>query len=62
MTQLLFRDDAYRQSCDAKVLGINERGGILAILRNAQPLRHRGGQAYAALLVGDMPRQVLRRG
>ncbi|MGE3876355.1 MAG: alanyl-tRNA editing protein [Parvibaculaceae bacterium] len=29
MTQLLFRDDAYRQSCDAKVLGINERGGIL---------------------------------
>ncbi len=29
MTQLLFRDDAYRKSCDAKVLGINERGGIL---------------------------------
>lgn len=29
MTVLLFRNDAYRQSCDAKVVGINERGGIL---------------------------------
>ncbi|WP_119391029.1 alanyl-tRNA editing protein [Taklimakanibacter lacteus] len=29
MTALLFRDDAYRQSCEAKVIGINERGGII---------------------------------
>lgn len=29
MTTLLFRDDAYRTSCDAKVVGINERGGII---------------------------------
>lgn len=29
MTELLFRDDAYLKSCDATVLGINERGGIL---------------------------------
>ncbi len=29
MTTLLFRDDAYLQSCDATVTGINERGGIL---------------------------------
>ena len=29
MTLLLFRDDAYLKSCDAKVLGINERGGII---------------------------------
>jgi misacylated tRNA(Ala) deacylase len=25
----LFRDDAYRRSCDATVVGVNERGGIL---------------------------------
>ncbi len=29
MTALLFRDDAYMQSCPATVTGINERGGIL---------------------------------
>lgn len=29
MTELLFRDDAYLKSCEACVLGINERGGIL---------------------------------
>ena len=29
MTALLFRDDAYLQSCEAEVAGINERGGIL---------------------------------
>ena len=29
MTLLLFRDDAYLKSCDARVLGINERGGII---------------------------------
>jgi misacylated tRNA(Ala) deacylase len=28
-TTLLFRDDAYRQSCQAAVVGVNERGGIL---------------------------------
>jgi misacylated tRNA(Ala) deacylase len=29
MTVLLFRDDAYRKSCDAKVVGTNDRGGII---------------------------------
>lgn len=29
MTALLFRDDAYLQSCETVVTGINERGGIL---------------------------------
>lgn len=29
MTTLLFRDDAYLKSCDAKVVGMNERGGIV---------------------------------
>ena len=29
MTQQLFRDDAYRKTCEAQVTGINERGGIL---------------------------------
>ncbi len=29
MTQLLFRDDDYAKSCEAKVVGINERGGII---------------------------------
>ena len=29
MTTLLFRDDAYLQSCDATVVAINERGGIV---------------------------------
>ncbi|MFO1148798.1 MAG: alanyl-tRNA editing protein [Alsobacter sp.] len=28
-TELLFRDDAYRTSCDAKILEVNERGGIV---------------------------------
>ena len=29
MTELLFRDDAYLKSCEATVVGVNERGGIL---------------------------------
>lgn len=29
MTALLFRDDAYAKTCDAKVVAINERGGII---------------------------------
>ncbi len=28
-TRLLFRDDAYRASCDATVIAVNERGGVL---------------------------------
>lgn len=28
-TELLFRDDAYLSSCEAKVVAINERGGII---------------------------------
>ena len=28
-TELLFRDDAYLKSCEARVEGVNERGGIL---------------------------------
>jgi misacylated tRNA(Ala) deacylase len=29
MTQLLYRDDAYRQRANAKVIAINDRGGII---------------------------------
>lgn len=29
MTELLFREDAYLQSCDVTILGMNEKGGIL---------------------------------
>jgi misacylated tRNA(Ala) deacylase len=29
MTQLLFRDDAYRKSCDARIVAITDRGGIV---------------------------------
>jgi misacylated tRNA(Ala) deacylase len=29
MTETLFRSDAYARSCDAKVLAINERGGVV---------------------------------
>lgn len=29
MTEAVFRDDAYAKSCEARVIGINERGGIL---------------------------------
>jgi misacylated tRNA(Ala) deacylase len=29
MTEQLFRDDAYLKTCDARVLGVNERGGIV---------------------------------
>ncbi len=31
VTILLFRDDAYLQSCDATVMAINDRGGILLV-------------------------------
>ncbi len=29
MTETLFRDDAYQQACDARVVAINDRGGII---------------------------------
>ena len=29
MTTLLFREDAYATSCDARVAAVNERGGII---------------------------------
>ena len=29
MTTLLFREDAYATSCEARVVGVNERGGII---------------------------------
>ena len=29
MTELVFRDDAYAKSCKAKVIAVNERGGIV---------------------------------
>lgn len=29
MTEELFRDDAYAKACDAKILSINDRGGII---------------------------------
>jgi misacylated tRNA(Ala) deacylase len=29
MTEVLYRTDAYLKDCEAKVLGLNERGGII---------------------------------
>ena len=29
MTELVFRDDAYARSCEATVVAVNERGGIV---------------------------------
>lgn len=29
MTETVFRDDAYAQACDAKVIAVNERGGVI---------------------------------
>jgi misacylated tRNA(Ala) deacylase len=29
MTELLFRDDPYARSCDARIIGVNDRGGII---------------------------------
>ena len=29
MTELLFRDDAYLKSCEATVVAVNDRGGIV---------------------------------
>jgi len=29
MTELLFRDDPYSRSCEARVIGVNDRGGII---------------------------------
>ena len=29
MTELVFRDDAYATSCEARVVGVNDRGGIV---------------------------------
>jgi misacylated tRNA(Ala) deacylase len=29
MTELLFRDDPYVRSCEARVIGVNDRGGII---------------------------------
>ncbi len=29
MTEFLFRDDAYLRECEARIIGVNERGGIL---------------------------------
>ena len=29
MTEQLYRADAYQRDCSARVLGVNERGGII---------------------------------
>lgn len=29
MTELIFRDDSYAQECEARILDVNERGGII---------------------------------
>ncbi len=70
MTALLFRDDAYLQSCEAKVLGINERGGIILdrtifyATAGGQPgdkgtLTHDGGDLPIATTVYDVAKDVV---
>jgi len=29
MTEMLFREDAYTRSCDAQVVTLNDRGGLI---------------------------------
>jgi len=72
MTELVFRDDAYAKSCSAKVLEINDRGGIVLDRTvfyptgGGQPgdsgvLRVEGGQdiAIATTVKGDGPDYVV---
>lgn len=55
MTALLFRDDAYLKSCAAKVVGINDRGGIILDQTVFYPTA--GGQPgdKGSLLIGGSP-------
>ena len=70
MTELLFRDDAYLQTCEADVVGINERGGILLdrtafyATAGGQPgdkglIRWEGGEAAIATTVYDEAKNVV---
>ncbi|MEM9062921.1 MAG: alanyl-tRNA editing protein [Pseudomonadota bacterium] len=71
MTEALFRDDAYRTECDATVIAINDRGGIVLDRTvfyptgGGQPgdrgrLDWDGGSCEIALAVkGDSPDQVV---
>ncbi len=70
MTTLLFRDDAYLKSCEASVLGINDKGGILLdrtvfyATAGGQPgdkgvIRWQGGEALIATTVYDENKHVV---
>lgn len=70
MTALLFRDDAYLKTCEAKVLGINERGGIILdrtvfyATAGGQPgdkgtVTHEGGEVPIATTVYDAAKDVV---
>lgn len=71
MTEALFRQDAYLQSCAARVVGVNERGGVILDRTvfyptgGGQPgdaglLRWEGGEAAIATAVkGETPDEVV---
>ena len=70
MTTLLFHNDAYLQSCDATVIAINERGGIVLdqtvfyATAGGQPgdkgmLTWEGGEAVIATTVYDETRNIV---
>jgi len=52
MTELLFRDDAYLKDCTARVIGVNERGGI--VLDRTVFYPRGGGQAGDSGSLGDV--------
>jgi misacylated tRNA(Ala) deacylase len=54
MTEEIFREDAYARACEAKVVGVNERGGIVLSRTVCYPTG--GGQP------GDSGRLVLKDG
>jgi misacylated tRNA(Ala) deacylase len=70
LTTLLFHNDAYLQSCDATVIAINERGGIVLdqtvfyTTSGGQPgdkgmLTWEGGEAVIATTVYDETRNIV---
>ncbi|MEL6278701.1 MAG: alanyl-tRNA editing protein [Pseudomonadota bacterium] len=70
-TQALFRDDAYLRECEAKVLGVNDRGGVILDrsvfypMGGGQPgdvgvLRWDGGETPIATTVkGEAPDEIV---